>query len=83
MGPKLGPMFLQWISRCIMELTPGLYRHFKGNYYWLIGTATHSESGEKLVIYRALYGERGLWARPVCLILWESDRTSASDLLYR
>ena len=74
MGPKLGPMFLQWLSRCIMELTPGLYRHFKGNYYWLIGTATHSESGEKLVIYRALYGERGLWARPEAMWTETVDR---------
>ncbi len=46
------------------ELKPGVYRHFKGNYYLLLGVASHSETREPLVIYRALYGERGLWARP-------------------
>ena len=50
-----------------MELTPGLYRHFKGNYYSLLEIATHSETGEKMVVYRALYGERGLWVRPAAM----------------
>ena len=43
---------------------PGRYRHFKGGEYELIGLARHSETGEELVLYRALYGERGLWVRP-------------------
>ena len=42
----------------------GVYRHFKGNLYQLLDVARHSETGEKMVIYRALYGERGLWVRP-------------------
>jgi hypothetical protein len=49
------------------ELCPGLYRHFKGNYYELIGVARHSETGEQMVVYRALYGERGLWVRPLSM----------------
>lgn len=46
---------------------PGLYRHFKGNYYQVIGTARHSETMEELIVYRALYGERGLWVRPASM----------------
>jgi hypothetical protein len=46
---------------------PGLYRHFEGNYYQVIGTARHSETMEELVVYRALYGERGLWVRPASM----------------
>ena len=43
----------------------GLYRHYKGNTYQVIGLAKHSETEEDLVVYRALYGECGLWARPL------------------
>lgn len=45
-------------------LEPGRYRHFKGGEYEVIGTARHSETEEEVVVYRALYGERGLWVRP-------------------
>ena len=47
------------------ELQPGTYRHYKGNLYEVIGTATHSETEETLVVYRALYGDYGLWVRPL------------------
>ena len=47
------------------ELKRGIYRHFKGNYYYLYETATHTETGEIEVVYRALYGERKLWVRPI------------------
>lgn len=47
-----------------MELKPGKYRHFKGGKYELIGIAKHSETLEPMVVYRALYGEGGLWVRP-------------------
>ena len=50
-----------------MELKPGKYRHFKGNEYELLGIATHSETLEPMVIYRALYGEGGLWVRPASM----------------
>lgn len=46
------------------ELRPGRYRHFKGNEYELLFVARHSETMEEMVVYRALYGERGLWVRP-------------------
>ena len=46
------------------EPRPGLYRHYKGNEYRVLGLARHSETLEPLVVYQALYGERGLWTRP-------------------
>jgi len=42
----------------------GIYRHYKGNLYHVTGEAIHSETGELLVVYRALYGEYKLWVRP-------------------
>lgn len=50
-----------------MELTPSIYRHFKGNLYELVGTARHSETLEPMVVYRALYGEGELWVRPAAM----------------
>ncbi len=44
--------------------TPGLYRHYKGNEYRVIGLARHTETEETLVVYQALYGAKGLWVRP-------------------
>ena len=46
---------------------PGLYRHYKGNDYRVIGLARHSETLEPLVVYQALYGEHGLWVRPAAM----------------
>ena len=46
---------------------PGVYRHFKGNEYQLLGLARHSETMEELVVYRAHYGEGGLWVRPAAM----------------
>jgi hypothetical protein len=43
---------------------PGTYRHYKGDLYEVVGVARHSETEEELVVYRALYGEGGLWVRP-------------------
>ncbi len=42
----------------------GRYRHFKGGEYEVIGSARHSETDEAMVVYRALYGDGGLWVRP-------------------
>lgn len=51
----------------IPEIVPGIYRHFKGKQYRVIGIAAHSETGEAMVVYRALYGEQGLWVRPASM----------------
>lgn len=47
-----------------MEIKRGKYLHYKGKEYELIDIVRHSETMEELVLYRALYGERGLWVRP-------------------
>lgn len=46
---------------------PGLYRHYKGNLYQVLDTVRHSETLEPMTLYRALYGERGLWVRPAAM----------------
>lgn len=48
----------------MIDIKPGKYRHYKGNEYEVIGMAKHSETLEPMVVYRALYGEHGLWVRP-------------------
>lgn len=45
----------------------GIYRHFKGNLYEVLGTAKHSESLEEMVVYKALYDEGSLWVRPASM----------------
>ena len=52
-------------------IKPGRYRHFKGNEYEVIGTARHSETREEMVVYRALYGDGGLWVRPAAM--WDEE----------
>lgn len=48
----------------VREIRPGKYRHFKGNEYEVLYIARHSETLAPMVVYRALYGERGVWVRP-------------------
>ena len=49
------------------NIKPGKYRHYKGNDYRVISMATHSETLEPMVVYQALYGERGIWVRPASM----------------
>ena len=49
------------------SIKPGRYRHFEGKEYEVLGVARHSETEEELVVYRALYGDFGLWVRPVSM----------------
>lgn len=53
---------------------PGRYRHFKGNEYEVIGVARHSETLEETVVYRALYGDGGLWVRPAAMWTEQVER---------
>jgi hypothetical protein len=50
-----------------MAPVAGIYRHYKGQRYEVLGIARHSETLEELVVYRALYGEHGLWVRPMAM----------------
>ena len=52
----------------------GVYRHFKGDYYLLCDIAKHSETKEEYAVYRRLYGDGGLWVRPLDMFLSEVDR---------
>ena len=51
------------------SIRPGKYRHFKGNEYRVLYVARHSETLEPMVVYQALYGDRGVWVRP--LSMWD------------
>ena len=56
------------------SIRPGRYRHFKGNEYEVLYLATHSETREPMVVYRALYGAGGLWVRPLSMWSETVDR---------
>ena len=49
----------------------GKYKHFKGNEYEVLGVAKHSETLEEMVVYRALYGDGGIWVRPA--VMWNEE----------
>ena len=49
------------------QIRPGKYRHFKGGEYRVFCMERHSETGEEMVVYQALYGERGIWVRPASM----------------
>lgn len=63
------------------EIRPGLYRHFKGKEYRVLYTATHSETLEPMVVYQALYGQRGIWVRPAAM--WNETVTHEGKTLPR
>lgn len=57
---------------------PGVYRHYKGQQYEVMGIARHSETEEEFVVYRALYGNRGLWIRPLAMFTESVEKEGIS-----
>lgn len=58
----------------------GLYRHFKGMYYYVLGVATHSETGEQLVVYQKLYDNRDMYVRPLAMFMSDVDCQKYPDV---
>ena len=63
------------------EIHPGkIYRHFKGKFYEVMAIATHTETDEQMVVYRALYGDRGVFVRPYAMFAEEVDHEKYPDV---
>ena len=62
----------------MQEIEPGLWKHFKGNLYRVMYVALHSETSEEMVVYQALYGQRGMWVRPASMWLEHVERDGYS-----
>ena len=62
----------------MQEIQPGLWKHVKGNLYRVMYVALHSETGEEMVVYQALYGQRGMWVRPASMWLEHVERDGYS-----
>ena len=62
---------------------PGRYRHYKGGLYEVVDTVRHSETLEPMTLYRALYGEQGLWVRPAAMFTEELEINGVRQPLFR
>ncbi|WP_066038906.1 DUF1653 domain-containing protein [Herbiconiux solani] len=61
-----------------VEPAPGIYQHFKGSRYEVIGVGRHTETEEELVFYRTLYGDYSFWVRPVAMFVEQIERDGYS-----
>ena len=55
------------MTKHLQTISQGIYRHYKGSLYQVLHTAQHSETEEAMVVYRCLYGEYGVWVRPIAM----------------
>ena len=62
------------MAEVLLHVQPGIWEHFKGNRYQVLGTSTHSETGERCVVYRKLYDDYAIFHRPVLNFLEQIDR---------
>ena len=69
-----GVEILPTYEEAVESILPGKYRHYKGKEYEVIGIARHSETEEAMVVYQALYGDRGIWVRPASMWNEEVER---------
>lgn len=65
------------------DIKAGIYQHFKGGRYEVLGTARHSETEEELVVYRPLYGGGGLWVRPLTMFTETVERDGTTQPRFR
>lgn len=63
------------------EIKAGIYRHFKGNEYEVLFVCKHSESLENMVVYKALYGDGGIWVRPAAM--WNEEVEKNGEMVKR
>lgn len=61
-----------------MTLEPGVYEHFKGNRYEVVGVGRHTETEEEMVFYRKLYDDRSFWVRPLAMFAEHVERDGYS-----
>ena len=66
----------------LIETPPGRYRHYKGGEYEVLGTVRHSETLEPMTLYRALYGQGGLWVRPAAMFEETVEVRGSSQLRF-
>lgn len=70
-------------NHCGPPLKPGRYRHCKGKDYEVLGVARHSEGLEDMVVYRPLYGDSGLWVRPLSMFVEDVERDGVRQPRFR